>query len=196
MNAEVTQILHAYRDDPGELSRHLMPVVYDTLRRMAGRRMRNERHQLTLQPTALVHEAYLRLLGQGAHWENRRHFFGASAEAMRRILIEQARRRGRHKRRAPLVQVSLDELASDGRSVTDIVALIRALDRLKAAHPRKSRVVELRFLVGLSLQEVAQEVGISLATVKLDWQFARVWLFRELCGGARAGGADGGSFAR
>ncbi len=180
MSGVITDILRRYGDDPEQLGRWLMPKVYDVLLGMARGQMAHERRRITMQPTALVHEVYLRLLGKGS-WQNRRHFFGACAEAMRRILIESARRRGRSKRGHGRQPASLDELAQPGGIPTDeLLALDRALGDLEALAPRKALVVKLRYFAGLSIAETAAALEVSPATVKLDWSFAKAWLHRQL----------------
>ncbi len=190
MSGVITDILRRYGDDPEQLGRRLMPQVYDQLLDMARGQMAGERRRITLQPTALVHEAYLRLLGTRS-WQNRRHFFGACAEAMRRILIETARRRGRAKRGHGRQPTSLDGLAQPSGTPTDeLLALDRALDDLEALAPRKALVVKLRYFAGLSIAETAAALEVSPATVKLDWSFAKAWLHRRLGRTAITGGED------
>jgi RNA polymerase sigma-70 factor (ECF subfamily) len=164
-------------------TRDLFPLVYEELRRLAAHHLAQERVNHTLQPTALVNEAYLRLVGPGeVSWQNRAHFFGAAAQAIRRILMDHARTRKRQKRGGGQVKVlSLDgiEVASpdaDG----DLLALDEALDKLAKADAAKAKVVEMRYFAGLSIEETAQALGISTATVSRHWEFARAWLHREL----------------
>jgi RNA polymerase sigma factor (TIGR02999 family) len=160
----------------------LFPLVYDELRRLARARMRAEGAAHTLQPTALVHEAWFRLAAQhGAGWRDRAHFFAMAAEMMRRILVNHARDRRAAKRGGGATRVELDEAVSffETRDV-DLEALDEALQRLAALDPRASRVVELRFFAGLGIEEVAEALGVSPATVKRDWTTARAWLHREL----------------
>ncbi|MCK6486007.1 MAG: sigma-70 family RNA polymerase sigma factor [Phycisphaerae bacterium] len=166
----------------------LFPLVYDELRTLAERYMRDERSDHTLQPTALVHEAYLRLVGPaGASWENRRHFFSAAARAIRRILTDHARARDRRKRGGGRVAEPLSEIADDSNEApVDVVALDDALTRLTALDPQKAAVVELRFFSGLSLEDTARALGISFSTVAREWRFARIWLYRELSTGHRS----------
>lgn len=160
----------------------LFPLVYDELRLLAERYMRDERPDHTLQPTALVHEAYIRLLGpEGASWENRRHFLGAAARAIRRILTDHARARDRRKRGGGRVAEPLSHFAHNvSQTPVDVVALDDALTRLAALDPQKAAVVELRFFSGLSLEDTARALGISFSTVAREWRFARIWLYREL----------------
>jgi RNA polymerase sigma factor (TIGR02999 family) len=160
----------------------LMPLVYDELRRIAGRYMRRERPGQTIQATALVHEAYLRLLKDRAKdWHTRAHFVGIAANAMRQILVERARARHAAKRGGGGERVTIDEGAVAGPSApVDVEALDEALERLAALDARQARIVELRFFGGLTVEEAADVVGISPATLKRDWTVARAWLKREL----------------
>jgi RNA polymerase sigma factor (TIGR02999 family) len=179
----VTQLLQAWsRGDETCLDR-LLPAVYDELRRLARHYMRQQPSGHTLQVTALVHEAYLRLIDQQqVDWGSRAHFFGVAAKAMRSILIDHARRRRAAKRGGAAPQVTLGAAAEAVPSAAnpDLLALDAALLRLAECDPRKSQVVELRYFGGLSLEEVAEVLGVSLATVKRDWITARAWLKREL----------------
>lgn len=163
-----------------------MPIVYDELRRLAARYLRRERPGQTLQPTALVHDLYLRLLQDSAlSWQNRAHFFGIAAQSMRRILIERARARGAAKRGGGRVRVTFDpELGiAAADSPVDIETLDDALTRLAAMDPDLARVVEVRFFGGLSIEEAAETLGVSPATVKRRWTLARAWLVRDLGSG-------------
>lgn len=160
----------------------LLPLVYDELRRLAAAYLRRERPGQTLQPTALVHEAYLRLLkDKPGRWQNRAHFCAIAAHSMRQILIERARARGAVKRGGVQARVTLDEglLPTQGPSI-DLVALDEALQRLEAIDPEQARLVELRFFGGLTIEETAEAMNISAATVKRHWTVARAWLAREL----------------
>lgn len=161
------------------------PLVYQELRRIAAAYMRRERPGQTLQPTALVHEAYLRLAGAGgAAWNDRHHFVGIAARSMRQILVEHARARGAQKRWGNLNRVSLSEslaLAADPGAM--LPALDEALTRLEQIDPEQARIVELRFFAGLSIEEAADALRISPATLKRRWSLARAWLFRELSSG-------------
>lgn len=165
----------------------LAPVVYDELRVLAAAHLRRERPDHSLQPTALVHEAYLRLIGDDrAPWEDRAHFFRAAAQAMRRILIDRARVRGRQKRGGGRVRVSLERVgASTWDDSAGMLALDEALQRLEEQDPRSAEVVELRYFGGLSVHDTADALGISERTVKREWAFARAWLWNAL------GGNDG-----
>ncbi len=169
-------------DGPGSV----FALVYDELRRLAAAALRHERPDHTLQPTALVHEAYLRLAEEpSARWQNRGHFLAVAARAMRRILVDHARRHKAAKRGAGVIRITLDDdmervaaaLPADG---VDLVALDDALSRLGGLDPRQARIVELRFFGGLSVEETASIVGASARTVKRDWQLARAWLKREM----------------
>ena len=160
-------------------------AVYDELRRIAASYMRRERPGQTLQPTALVHEAYLRLAGAGSPWTDRRHFIGIAARSMRQILVDRARARGAEKRWAGLNRVSLnDSLIAERPGDAILPALNDALDRLEAIDPEQARIVELRYFVGLSNEEAADAMQMSPATLKRRWALARAWLFRELGGQA------------
>lgn len=161
----------------------LAPQVYDELRRIAAAYMRRERPGQTLQATALVHEAYLRLAGAGTPWHDKRHFVGIAARSMRQILVERARARGAQKRWAGLNRVTLsDSLAIAGAQEMLLPALDEALERLEKLDAEQARIVELRYFAGLSIEETADAVGLSPATVKRRWALARAWLFRELTG--------------
>ncbi len=178
---QVTVLLQAWSSGDREALDKLTPIVYDELRRLARHYMRGERDGHTLQTTALVNEAYLRLVGfKNMSWENRAHFFAVSAQLMRRILVDHARRRNL-KRGAAFQHVSLDETAVvRGERETDFVALDDALHTLAEVDPRKAQVVELRFFGGLSVEETAAVLKVSPVTVMRDWSTARAWLYREL----------------
>lgn len=183
---DLTGLLIAWRDgEPGALDR-LVPLVYDELRRQARLQLRGERADHTLQPTALVHEAFLRLVGQSrAQWQSREQFFAVAARAMRRVLVDHARARAAAKRGDGRTLLALDDVPEPAAAPgVDVLALDRALDRLAGIDPRQARVVELRYFGGLSAPEVAAALDVSLATVNRDWAMARAWLFRDL-GGAR-----------
>jgi RNA polymerase sigma factor (TIGR02999 family) len=163
----------------------LMPVVYDELRRQAARYLRREQAGHTLQTTALIHEAYMRLVDQrNVQWQNRAHFFGIAAQMMRRILVDHARTKKRAKRGGSDIKISLDDatVAVIGQDL-DVIAVDEALTRLAQIDEQQSRVVELRFFSGLTVEETAEVMGISPATVKRDWSMAKAWLHRELSGG-------------
>ncbi|HEY7309886.1 MAG TPA: ECF-type sigma factor [Gemmataceae bacterium] len=181
--SEVTRILNAIGQGDSQAADQLLPLVYAELRKLAAQRLAHERPGQTLQATALVHEAWLRLAGDNAaqHWNSRGHFFAAAAEAMRRILIEQARRKQRVRHGGGRQRIELDEVCpvvlprSD-----DLLALDEALTRLAAHDPIRAELVKLRFFAGLTMAEAAQALGISLATAERYWAFARVWLYAEL----------------
>jgi len=183
--SDVTLLLQAAADGDGSAMQRLLPLVYQELLLVARRRMQAERSAHTLQATALVHEAYLRLLGgseASIHWSNRAQFFHAAAEAMRRILIEHARSRGRQKRggdRSRLDIAALDVSAGDDSPV-DLLALDEAICRLESMDARAASIVRLRFFAGLSVEETAEALELSERTVKRDWLFARAWLFEQL----------------
>jgi RNA polymerase sigma factor (TIGR02999 family) len=164
----------------------LMAAVYEDLRRVARRHMRRERAGHTLQTTALVHEAFLRLADADLPWQDRAHFFAVAATQMRRILVDHARARVRAKRGGPARPLPLDEaLAGTARSCEELVEVDEALRRLSAQDPRKGRVVELHFFGGLSYPEIARLLDVSLSTVRLDMRFAKAWLRKELTAGQR-----------
>ena len=186
--AGVTRLLQAMQAGDPAASEALAPLVYRQLHDMAGRALRGERSGHTLQPTALVHEAFVRLTGQrDARWADRGHFYSLAARIMRRILVDHARKRLTAKRGSGGLRVTLtDSLAGDGAGVEDrtldVLAIEEALSRLEAVEERPARVVELRFFAGLDLDETAQSLGISVATVKRDWVFARAFLRNALAG--------------
>ena len=165
----------------------LLPLVYTELRRLAAAKMSREGPGHTLQPTALVHEAWLRL-GDDARFENRAHFFGAAAEAMRRILVERARRKQREKRGGGAEHVDVDamEIAAPTANDDELLAIHEALDRLAAHDARKAELVKLRYFAGLSFDETAAVLGISVPTANRDWAYARAWLHQEIRGGGAA----------
>jgi len=179
---DVTQILDALRGGDREANDRLLEAVYDELRWLAARKLAREKPGQTLQATALVHEAWLRLGGEGgAAWESRAHFFGAAAEAMRRILVDRARRRGRVRHGGGRGRVDLDdvEIATPAPSL-DVLALDEALERLGGEDPAKARLVKLRFFAGLGLAEAAEVLGISRATADRHWAYARAFLFHAM----------------
>jgi len=178
----VTRLLKLLGHGDQSATDELLPLVYDELRRLADSRMAREHPGQTLQATALVHEAYLRLVtDKDVGWDDRGHFFAAAAEAMRRILIERARRVGRKKHGGDHRRVSIDklEISVDAPS-DDLLALDEALLRLRAKDARKERVVSLRYFAGLSIDETARALDVSPATVKNDWTLAKAWLYKEL----------------
>lgn len=181
--SDVTRILDDIEQGDPSASERLLPLVYDELRRLAARQLAGERPGQTLQATALVHEAYVRLVGgeQPNQWDSRRHFFNAAAEAMRRILIENARRKGRRKRGGNLKRVDLsDAVLAKQSQVDDLLALGEALTEFERSHPEKARLVNLRYFAGLSEQQAADILGISRATAARHWAFARAWLFERM----------------
>jgi RNA polymerase sigma factor (TIGR02999 family) len=184
---EVTQILSALGAGDSRAAAELLPLVYEELRKLAASRMAKESDALTLQPTALVHEAYLRLIGAEGQaaaksWDNRGHFFAAAAQAMRRILVERARHRDRLKHGGGRRRVALNDnaVASETEDGDDLVAIDDALQKLQEYDSRKAEVVVLRYFGGLSIEETAAALSLSISTVKNEWTFARAWLKREL----------------
>ena len=191
---DVTQLLNAACAGDQKAAGELLPQVYDELRKLAGARMAKEPDDHTLQATALVHEAYLRLVGDEdrKQWDGRGHFFGAAAQAMRRILIERARHHGRLRHGGGRKRVELTEdAAATQAEAGELLALDEVLDRLEKYDARKAQVVMLRYFAGLSIEETAAAMALSPATVKNEWAFARAWLHREL--GAAGGGRGGGT---
>ena len=177
----VTQILESIEQGDPRAADELLPLVYDELRRLAQYKMNQESPGQTLQPTALVHEAWIRLMGSNQDWRDRRHFFNAAAESMRRILIERARRRGRLRRGGGAQHIDLNQIDVAIEASDESLLLVdEALSRLAEHQPEKAELVKLRYYVGLSIAEAAQALGISEATAKRHWAFARAWLFREL----------------
>jgi RNA polymerase sigma-70 factor (ECF subfamily) len=182
--AEVTRLLRDWRDGNRDALDQLMPLVYDELRRLARRQMRHQAPGHTLQTTAVVNEAYLRLVDQpGIDWQDRAHFFAVAAQAMRYLLVDHARSQHAAKRGGAAQHVELDEVAvlAPERSA-ELVALDEALSRLAALDPRQGQIVELRYFGGLSLEETAKVMGISAITVRREWTKAKAWLYRELSG--------------
>jgi RNA polymerase sigma factor (TIGR02999 family) len=180
--SDVTRILQSIERGDPKAAEELLPLVYDQLRKLASHHMAQEAAGHTLQPTALVHEAWLRLVeAPGQNWNSRNHFFMAAAQAMRRILIERARQKGRLKRGGDQQRVPLEELdvATNADSET-LLMIEEAMERLAEADPTKAKLVELRFFTGLSLEEAAQVLGVSTPTAKRYWAYARAWLFQEI----------------
>ena len=181
--SEVTRVLSAIEGGDPHAAEQLLPLVYQELRQLAAQKLAQEKPGQTLQATALVHEAYLRLVDveQIQHWDSRGHFFAAAAEAMRRILVDNTRRHRAQKRGGGRERLDLPELAeSSPVDPVDLLALDEALKRLEALHPRKAQVVKLRFFAGCGLDETAQMLGISRATAQRHWAYARAWLFGQL----------------
>jgi len=185
---DVSRLLARWKDGDEAALQELVPIVHDELRRLARRQMAGERPGRTLQPTALVNEAYLRLADlRQMQWQDRAHFFAMAARVMRRILVDAARSRGYQKRGGGAQRVSFTQaLAVAEAPSTDVVQLDDALEALAQVDARKSRVVELRFFGGLSVDETAEVLQVSRETVKRDWTFAKLWLLRQLRGDARA----------
>lgn len=185
---DVTQVLEALGRGDRKAADKLLPLVYDEFRALARHYLAQERLNHTLQPTALVHEAYMKLVDQSrVDWQGKSHFFAVAAQAMRRILVDHARSRQRDKRGGGRARVVLDEaVALSPQKDEDVLALDEALEKLAQLDARQARVVELRFFGGMSVEEVAEALGVSKRTVEGDWTFARAWLSREL----RAGDED------
>jgi RNA polymerase sigma factor (TIGR02999 family) len=188
--SEVTQILSAIEQGDPRAAEQLLPLVYDELRKLAAHRLAGEGPGHTLQPTALVHEAYLKLVGPDPRhpWNGRVHFFAAAAEAMRRILIDHARRKHRARRGGGMERVELDdlddiELVAGGGDADKLLALDEALAQLAAADPRRAELVRLRYFAGLTLEQAAELLGISRATADRHWAFARAWLYDAMTRG-------------
>jgi RNA polymerase sigma-70 factor, ECF subfamily len=179
----ITEMLHDWSDGKHEVLDELLPLVYEELHRQAARYLRHERANHTLQTTALINEAYLRLIDQKVVWESRTHFFAIAAQVMRRILVDYAKNRHRAKRGGNDVKLPLEEafqVAAEEEKSTDLVALDEALTRLAEIDPKQARVVELRYFSGLSLEKTAEALHISRATAARDWSVAKAWLLREL----------------
>jgi len=194
MGSDLTHILRRINDGDADAAARLMPLVYDELRSLAADRLAREAPGQTLQATALVHEAYLRLIGSDGEraddrWDGRGHFFAAAAEAMRRIVIDNARRRKRLKRGGGLERVHLElaDLPANG-APDDLLALDEALTALAAAHPGKARLVGLRFFAGLTIEQAAEVMGIATSTADRHWAYARAWLYRRISASPGAGG--------
>lgn len=187
----VTELLARWRSGDQNALDALMPLVYSELRQLAQHYLRKERNDHTLQSTALVHEAYLRLAGQSApQWQNRAHFFGIAAHLMRQILVEHARGRGAAKRGGGATKITLDEslgmsMATAQQNEVDVIVLDKALDALTELDEQQGRIVELRFFGGLTIEDTSEVLGISPATVKREWVTARAWLFRAMTGEAQ-----------
>ena len=178
---DITQLLALWTSGDSNALHALLPLVYDELRSLARGYLQRERSDHTLQSTALVHEAYLRLVDQNVTWQNRAHFFGIAAQMMRRILVDHARGRNTAKRGEGIYRVTLDEeLMGVGKRDVDVIALDEALTHLAKFDPQQSRIVELRFFAGLSIEETSEVMKISPATVKRDWAMAKAWLHREM----------------
>ena len=189
--SDITRILSQIEQGDPRAAEQLLPLVYEQLRRLAAAKLAHEKPGQTLQATALVHEAYLRLVAPPASggrkpaedklWDSRRHFFSAAAESMQRILIENARRKKRLKRGGDLERVELSDVSEiEQAPLDDLIDLGQALAKLASEDPPKAEIVKLRFFAGLALEEIAQILGVSLPTVKRHWRFARAWLHKEM----------------
>jgi RNA polymerase sigma factor (TIGR02999 family) len=180
--AQVTMLLRDVKNGNGDAIEQLIPIVYDELRRLAAHYLRDERAAITLQPTALVHEAYMRLVAQDMpEWECRSHFYGVAAHLMRQILVDHARRHRSQKRGGGVAPVPLDEvLAFSPTRSDDVIALDQALTSLAAVDERKCRVIELRYFAGLSVDETARALNLSVGTIGREQRLAEAWLHREL----------------
>jgi RNA polymerase sigma factor (TIGR02999 family) len=184
---DVTHILSAIEQGDPSAAEQLLPLVYDELRKLAAQQLAQERPGQTLQATALVHEAYLRLVDveKAQHWNSRGHFFAAAAESMRRILVEQARRRGRLKRGGDRQRLDLDALQlAVPEAADELLALDEALAEFARKHPGMAELVKLRYFAGLTVAEAAQALGISTSTADRHWTYARAWLYRRIVGDA------------
>ena len=179
---EITLVLQSMSRGEGGASEELMPLVYDELRRLAAARMAREAPGQTIQATVLVHEAWLQLAGNGErHWQNRAHFFGAASDAMRRILIDNARRKARLKHGGGRARVNIDDVQVAEKTPDDDVLLINdALERLEAEDAEKARIVVMKFFGGLTNHEVAESLGVTERTIERQWAFAKAWLFQSM----------------
>ena len=195
---DITHLLNRLANGDQQAAAQLVPLVYDELRRLAVRRLRHERPNHTLQATALVHEAYMKLAAQrGARWQNRAQFFAVASQAMRRILVDYARTQQRTKRGGKQIRVNLEEVCLVSPEISEeILAVDESLARLEKLDPRQARVVELRYFTGLNTEEAAEALGISAKTVTREWNVARAWLYADLKernsdGARRVKGKDG-----
>jgi RNA polymerase sigma factor (TIGR02999 family) len=180
---DLTALLQAWSGGDSRAGDRLLPLVYDELRRQAASYLRHERHEHTLPATALVNEAYLRLVGQHGTWQNRRHFFAVAAQMMRRVLVDHARARGRSKRAGDWIRIPLDaagEIAVVAATDVEILAVEQAIEELERLEPQHARLVELRFHAGLSVEDTAEVLGVSASTVTREWRLVRAWLYRRL----------------
>jgi RNA polymerase sigma-70 factor, ECF subfamily len=190
-SGQVTQLLKAMRAGDSHAAENLLPLVYAELHRLAKSYMRRERPDHTLQATALINEAYLRLVGEDVDWNSRAHFIGLAAHVMRRVLVDYARTRNAEQRGGGLQRVEMqDDLAVSAAQLDEVEQLDEALKRLEKENPRQARVVELRYFGGLSVEEIGALLQIAPRSVKRDWALARIWLFRELRPGAVDPGAE------
>ena len=184
-SGDVTRILNSLEQGESHSADELLPLVYDELRKLAAARLAQERAGQSLQATALVHDAWLRLVDvrHQQRWDSRGHFFAAAAEAMRRILVERARRRGRLKHGGEFQRVDLpDEILIGNSTCEDVLALDEALTKLESLEPQKAQLVKLRFFAGLTIDQTAEALGISASTADRHWVYAKAWLFREISG--------------
>ena len=182
---EVTRLLKAMRAGEAEAAEQLLPLIYQELHRLARSYMRRERPEHTLQPTALIHEAYLRLAQEEVDWTSRQHFIGIAAHTMRRVLVDYARAHRAERRGGGMQRVEfIDSLAISANRLDEVMAIDEALGRLSQLHARQAQVVELRYFGGLSVEETAEILGVAPRSVKRDWSLAKLWLFRELRPGA------------
>jgi RNA polymerase sigma factor (TIGR02999 family) len=181
---QVTRLLNEWSDGDSAALDELIPIIYDELRSLAARYLRRERIDHTLQPTALVHEAYFRLVDQKeVRWQSRAHFFGIAAQMMRRVLIDHAKSQGREKRGGGRQKVELDQAAElSEEQASEVIALDDALEALARIDPRKGKIVELRYFGGLSVEETAEVLGVSPNTIMRDWAMAKAWLYNEIKG--------------
>jgi RNA polymerase sigma-70 factor (ECF subfamily) len=188
---QVTQLLKAMRAGDARAAEDLLPLVYAELHRLARSYMRRERPDHTLQATALINEAYLRLVGEDVDWNSREHFIGLAAHVMRRVLVDYARTRNAEQRGGGLKRVEMqDDLAISAEQLDQVEELDEALKKLEKENPRQARVVELRYFGGLSVEQIGAMLQIAPRSVKRDWALARIWLFRELRPGARDPAAE------
>lgn len=190
---DVTELLMEWRGGDQSALDRLLPLVYAELRKVARRCLHGERREHTMQTTGLVHEAYLRLVQSNrVQWRDRAHFFALTSQLMRRVLIDEARKRAVNKRGGGLTRVALDDvLVAVAEPSVDLMALDEALSHLTALAPRKARIVEMRFFGGLTIEETAEVLGVSTDIVKREWRTAKLWLSRELTTAAKRGTADG-----
>lgn len=182
-SSDVTRLLQEWSAGDPSAADRLLPVLYDELHRIAAGALRGERRGHTLQPTALVNEAWMKLAEQSAPWQNRAHFLGIAAQAMRRILVDHARRKSAQKRGGDGLRVTLADVAAKESNEVDLVRLDEALEKLAALDERQAKMVTMRFFAGLTVDETAEALGVSEKTVKRDWAVAKAWLHRELGGG-------------
>jgi RNA polymerase sigma-70 factor (ECF subfamily) len=182
-SSDVTLLLQEWSGGDSSAADRLLPVLYDELHRIAAGALRGERRGHTLQPTALVNEAWMKLADQNAPWKNRAHFLGVAAQAMRRILVDHARRKSAQKRGGDALRVTLADVAATESNEVDLVRLDDALEKLAALDERQAKMVTMRFFAGLTVDETAEALGVSEKTVKRDWAAAKAWLHRELGGG-------------